>query len=1016
MSDRNMDRPIPWSDQVWDDYYESPNETGPGTAENGDNVDLDEVTDLAANQIPEGLRRRRAVDTANDGSPQRERWRVLLDEYEKSKVAPLPFKNYSARPTPAIPGSAAPNDSEEGNLIDLDEAVINQDAEHHGFEQDPWGGTLTEHEISGPTPYPPSEPFPSLIQSGPSVPMINSAKRDMTHSEDRQYSQYLLHKIQNELSEGDTLIFVDFPAPVGNAADNVDCSVNYWDSVQFRMDSKKLLGTGSSKFADMLNPSYQFRIQRRRKLVNKLPEGVKFVLDLTPPSEGDDLVFQMTEVSLTPGIINWWTAGDKHGVDDYVVRGHDDICCCWRDEPQDFAAKVDAALAMEAVANTDNKKPDTNAFRDDELDRAIERAIAQSLQDSLPEEVKAPAKASYSVKGAAARLLMKKSTGETAPDPIPTWRQIPDYCPVRHRVNILRLMCIIADKRVLLDSAPRVWTLVAVAKILDCTDAIRDQVLQWLMSPSNTVLVEVLPEESLQIGVALKLDDITQCAFRVLVNELAIEEAAAPNGIPKAAPYTVFGRRRHDPGDDLNNLIQHAARAMVERVTRSVRNLTSPTIYDDLENPQWTRLQGLIKMLKSISSHFAVRNALAKATELSSALENNWKSLVISEGFNQLFDGDQLIRIDDYRATYVDVQHFHRFELIYNQFNDVQKALCPFVYESISKRWGTLGDTMTFLATGKNLHSLSSSLWYAVEIVMHHHPEFRQDPTWQPVLPARAPPGISLDPGRRVFNVSKFEQDLKHFLRPYCYEFIRADFGIPMFMSSHLLLNLTHNEFKFLPLWAGGNDDGTGGVFEPSLPPADYGPAGPGPAYHTGATIPSDTSSVAGSMSSELRQLRLDGGSTVGPGSVDVQDGISTVYGPNRVIADDVSIHSESFTDGGSEFAQAKYAIPADGQSIGDAVERLVLDETPDQSDTDASFGLDNGEEDDDMDDIMTEIGPEDSRSREATPEPTVEVDTQSSSSSAQPTTTTSATKAPFFSDQFMTTTADDSDDDMVLI
>ena len=56
------------------------------------------------------------------------------------------------------------------------------------------------------------------------------------------------------------------------------------------------------------------------------------------------------------------------------------------------------------------------------------------------------------------------------------------------------------------------------------------------------------------------------------------------------------------------------------------------------------------------------------------------------------------------------------------------------------------------------------------------------------------------------------------------------------------LLCLTHDEFKYLPLWAGGDDDGTGGVFDASLPPASMGPIGPGPSYHTGFSVNSRAS------------------------------------------------------------------------------------------------------------------------------------------------------------------------------
>lgn len=71
--------------------------------------------------------------------------------------------------------------------------------------------------------------------------------------------------------------------------------------------------------------------------------------------------------------------------------------------------------------------------------------------------------------------------------------------------------------------------------------------------------------------------------------------------------------------------------------------------------------------------------------------------------------------------------------------------------------------------------------------------------------------------------------------------------------SPHLLLGLSADEFRFLPLWAGGDNDDTGAVFEPALPTAHLGPITPGPEYHTGTTNTSmstpsidDTFSMAG--------------------------------------------------------------------------------------------------------------------------------------------------------------------------
>ena len=119
----------------------------------------------------------------------------------------------------------------------------------------------------------------------------------------RVFELYKLHAVRHEVNEGDTLVIVDYPPPPARASLRLDCFGTAYNSQQFRVHSDKLLATGSSVFTEMLGPTRQFRVLRRRKLVNKLPEGVKYVLDLTPPQEGDDLVMAMTELSLTPGIV-----------------------------------------------------------------------------------------------------------------------------------------------------------------------------------------------------------------------------------------------------------------------------------------------------------------------------------------------------------------------------------------------------------------------------------------------------------------------------------------------------------------------------------------------------------------------------------------------------------------------------------------------------------------------------------------------------------------------------------------
>src|SRR6185312_6068717 len=92
----------------------------------------------------------------------------------------------------------------------------------------------------------------------------------------------------------------------------------------------------------------------------------------------------------------------------------------------------------------------------------------------------------------------------------------------------------------------------------------------------------------------------------------------------------------------------------------------------------------------------------------------------------------------------------------------------------------------------------------------------------------------------------------------------------PANITRHLLLTLDHEEMKFLPLWAGGLNDGTGGVFESRIPSTDMGANGPGPAYHTGHTIPSAPPSISDTLVDDIFAMEVT--STPISGTIDFHD------------------------------------------------------------------------------------------------------------------------------------------------
>ena len=86
--------------------------------------------------------------------------------------------------------------------------------------------------------------------------------------------------------QGDTWIYIDAPQrqPEQDEHAYERYIKRYKDPILMQKDT---LTKYSPVLAKLFGPTEQYRFLRRRKLVNKLPSNVKYVIDLTPPSEGE---------------------------------------------------------------------------------------------------------------------------------------------------------------------------------------------------------------------------------------------------------------------------------------------------------------------------------------------------------------------------------------------------------------------------------------------------------------------------------------------------------------------------------------------------------------------------------------------------------------------------------------------------------------------------------------------------------------------------------------------------------
>lgn len=670
-----------------------------------------------------------------------------------------------------------------------------------------------------------------------------------------------MHTVGFDMAHGDTLVLVDLPDAPRDPRKLADCDNIAFRSCRFRVQSDALLATGSAEFAHMLRPSSQARLQLRRRLAGRLPSGVDYLLDLTPPSEGDQLVYQMTELSLPPGIMRWWSAHEFHGVDADLVNGHDDVCACRRQPAP---------------------SPDTDGSGDKPL-----RSVPPT-----PEQL----------------LAIKATRDDDAIYATPPLRRIPDYCPVRHRNAIVRLMMLVQGRHSLLDSASRVWTLVAMAKILDCLSLVREGVRQWILSGSNARFIHVLHEEALRIGFAIANVHVTQCSFRVLVCELAPQEAADGDSGREPTPTTVLGRRRGDCGDELNNLVQHAARALVERVS-SKDLLQDPNLFPTWEIREWTKLQRLERLLaRGRGADF--RMALDRLHALMRELPGDVASGLAQAVQRVEGESQALWSMDADRATYVLPQDFERLESILPRLNLVQKLLFSFAWSDLGERCSgplhreppVAGKGVRPSPCGVVLDYVEASLRDLVladpaAVSTHEWAEFLESSVAIPFIKL---PLVDLD---------RIDRQVHDALWPAAPSWVRHDLYPPLNLTTHMLLRLSMNEMKFLPLWADGLDDGSGGVFESLVPPTDMGPDGPGPGYHTGKTERSGAPSASDTLTDGLYAVRLRGDTTAA--SVLVHDVLTARRPGNASTSREAATASASFTACGTDCDEARAAVLA---------------------------------------------------------------------------------------------------------
>ncbi|KAK4155795.1 hypothetical protein C8A00DRAFT_13171 [Chaetomidium leptoderma] len=742
------------------------------------------------------------------------------------------------------------------------------------------------------------------------------------------------------------------------------CDGKPWHDVQLHMNHGKLMSVGSKKIQEMFSPKAQARFRRRLGFEKQLPPGIEYLLDFTPPSEGPELA-DLTAALWLPRMVKLWFLAGQYIPDPVLETG-----LGFPTRPlADKSVGAILALGHDDVCNYLGCLSDSSEWQ---------------TKEGLPGIV------------------------EDNPSPqlshIPSWRKVEDYCPIRHRVAIIRVLKAINGEGLLLNSAVRMWTVAQVAISLDVPQVVVDPITQWLVAAPNTKFIEICPERAFQLAYGLKIPSVLIAAFRILVNELAIDYASS-NPMPGRPQLTWAQRRRDDYGDYPSDPIEYASRAFADRMNDTLRMLQSHTVFGRLpiRIPEWDKLKYYGTL---IASTFAPDSPLeATYHTLIAALLSAFQEWINKSLNIKCFSGSFGSRIDDLteaqRRHYIPAAEYRSLFGLYSDLNPTQRLLTPFFWNRLS----LVEPGVDFIATiyrgkpiSRHAQNFNLELRRAIadgSIVPDPNHTAIAHPAIAHGVAAFADANMSIADRRLIFDPADFHYALSNAVKQLCVRmgsFRRDSFhsttyttataattttggdggepesGIPFFLSDHLTLALDENELNYLPIWADGLDDGSGGVFQDVIPEAEMGPSEPGPGYHTGYTTAgtvtdSERGGWGGTVTSGFERgaamsivsmsdlgvgdLSLGGGNnnnnhtttasmsgggggTAGGRSLQVQQSNaaaatnSTADGGGR---SSWATPSESFTaadDDESVYADARFAQPAPHQAQGQAIERYV--------------------------------------------------------------------------------------------
>ncbi|KAJ0415211.1 hypothetical protein BJY00DRAFT_293883 [Aspergillus carlsbadensis] len=673
--------------------------------------------------------------------------------------------------------------------------------------------------------------------------------------------------------DADTLAFIDPPS----YRPTWSLNPNSAQGIGHRVHSQKLLATGSPFFQKLFEPRTQQRNIKRR---GAPPEGIKYIIDLTPPLSDEDAVLYLTELSCPQGMRTWANSFHRWHLPSTCVSGSDS-----------FAGEEDLGF-------------------------------------------------------------------------------LPEYSPSRHRAGIVHILQVLEDISPQLDTPCKLWTFFALAKLYEIATMpqINVRVASWVYESRNARLIELHPETTYQLAKGTQCGHLLADSFSVLVGEealLLLRSSDLPG--PRKRQATVHGRPQDQLDDDDLQRVQYAGESFLSYILERFADFIGPEM-------RWlndsTMYQTALNFVPWNSDEAEV------ASELISSLKDFvratiWAALSeirltwLSDKLN--YDNTGTYPTNDFHNVYCSLDFVERLTTRTFWQHLIDRTLSEDDGEVVSERfWGCSVADLCGYKGGplRNQHEVIIRAVTRKELnrrAKRFNEVLRPLDNGNPMEPLQDSDGDGrfFAGAEPYFSVYAFVQETHYYIRAYAGQMVSSNRPEMVYQLTDTLTCLTDKEFKYLPLWAGGCDDGTGGVYAEQPPLAESGGfSAPGPAIHTGSGLssyaPSSYSFIESTVhgashrategfASEVMSIdsgnMSDSGDSVGVGSLGVRPADN---------ADDLDFTLDSCADDADDVSFDTDSDSGDTVIVGDNTESSEWDMVSDAPDSSLPIrekrGGENGE------------------------------------------------------------------------